>query len=162
MSSHSKAKGFVTFRSISTTSKEVIREDKFPNAVLRVGRRDLVASLGGVSKSGHVRITHIAIGTGGVDNFGNLLPVSEDQPGLIGGESSVKALIEAQVTLFPAPEASIMVRGILPSQSSANGHKMTQLGLVLSTGNYYAVRTWDGPTKDSSITNEIEWEVEIL
>jgi hypothetical protein len=159
-----KIQGRLVVRTLDAKTGECLKTEHFPNTVLKSGRRFLAAALGGnlVTNKFEAFITHMAFGTGGVDGFGNLIPVPEDQTGFLGGTSNVKTIVPVQASLDPKQETSITFSASIPFNSDANSHKITQVGLLFSNGTYYAVTTWKGVDKDASIYNSVEWTITFL
>jgi hypothetical protein len=159
-----KSQGRIAFRSFDAKTGLLKREDRFPNTVLRSGRRFAIAALGGNLLTDKFQgfITHMAFGTGGVDGFGNLIPVPEDQSGFLGGSTNVKSVVPVQASLEPKQEAAVTFSATIPSNSDANNYKITQVGLLFSDGSYYAVSTWKGVDKDASIYNMVDWTITYL
>lgn len=159
-----KAKGNIVFRSFDAKTGEMIKEEFFPNTVLESGRRFAIAAMGGnlLTKKFEAYITHMAFGTGGVDGFGNLIPVPDDQSGFLGGSSNVKSIVPVQASLEPTRNAAVTYSATIPTNSDANNNKITQVGLLFSNGTYYAVSTWKGVDKDASIYNMVDWTITYL
>lgn len=159
-----KIQGRLVVRTFDAKTGECLKTDNFPNTVVKSGRRFLAAALGGnlLTDKFQAFITHMAFGTGGVDGFNNLIPVPEDQTGFLGGSSNVKTIVPVQASLDPKQEAAVTFSASIPSNSDANSHKITQVGLLFSDGSYYAVTTWKGVDKDASIYNTVDWTITFL
>lgn len=159
-----KSQGRLVVRTFDARTGHCLHSQRFNNTVLKSGRRFLAAALGGNLLTDRFKgyITHMAFGTGGVDGFGNIIPVPEDQNGFVGGSGNVKTTVPVQASLDPTQNAAVTFSATLPSDSEANSHKITQVGLVFSDGSYYAVSTWKGIDKDATIYNSIDWTITFL
>jgi hypothetical protein len=159
-----KAIGVVKVRRFDARTGHLTEERVFPNTVLKSGRRFLMAAVGGnlLTDSFKAWIDRMAFGVGGVDMGGNVIPVSENQTGFIGGASNVKDMRSVQNSLSIGDKPGIIVSSMLPADSPANGFQVTQIGLVFSDGTYYSVSTWLGFPKDSLSYHVIDWEISLL
>lgn len=137
----------------------LVSEDQFPNTVLRSGRRYLAASMGGnlLGSSHDAFITHMAFGTGGMDGGSNRIPVPDTVTTFVGGVSNIRDVVPVQCVMAQGNTPGLTVVGTLPSTANSNGQQITQVGLKMANGEFYAISTWPGFYKDTMIYDTLEW-----
>lgn len=130
-----------------------------PNTVLRCGRRQLAAALGGnLLTTGFTAVVRqIAWGTGGVDLQGHRIPVPDYQTGFLGGPSNVLLTTSCEASMMGGDEPAVIFHGAVTRESQLNGNWINQVGLIMENGTYFAVSTWEGFYKDSSVSFLLNW-----
>ena len=168
------SKGFVTLTVLRTDEVEELgliqAKPKFvervetKNTVLRAGRRQLAAALGGnlLTDGFKANVKKMVWGKGGTDISGRKLAVPETATGLIGGQSNVLVETWCEGSMAPGDDPTVIFSGVIGKQTAANGYKVDQLGLVLDDGTYFAVATFGGLVKEAGFTFVLNWTIDLL
>lgn len=134
--------------------------DKFENTTLAVGKKHLMAALGGNLMSNHfvAYINKMCWGTGGYDAISDgIRVVSPDTTGFVGG--NVLEETPVSVKINSSTGNSILVTSQIGRNSIANGQKIDQIGLKLFSGDFFAITAWGGFEKTPISSHVIKWEI---
>lgn len=154
-----RSKGFI--------SCQVYRDDllvdhrEFPNTVLRSGRRFLAAAMGGnlLGETFDAYIDRMAFGTGGLDGMNHVIKVPEISTTFLGGVGNIKDVVPVKAIMAPGDAPSVIFTGVIPKTANSNGQRISQIGLMMANGAFYAISTWDGFAKDASVSSTIAWRL---
>lgn len=139
----------------------VISEYEFKNTVLISGRRKLAMALSGNSgKQFDAYISHIAFGNGGT-NSGVIIPVDETMSTFVGGSGNIIEIVPASCSMLNSIGTTIVVTATVPNSKAFNVDKFDQVGLMLASGDMYAIATWNGADYNKNVGNTIKWNVTI-
>ena len=155
--------GRVRIRVMDAATQRVIESFEYHNNVLNVGRRALLRGLSGIQASDTVFNTCV-VGDGGAYLNGSEYverQVTRDRDGLFGVERDTLAVV-SRVNEDANGMPYAVVSCVLGAESSANGSLVSELGLTLKSGAMYALMTWPGTQKTSSISIGFDWLVFFL
>ena len=155
--------GHVRIRVMDAATQRVIESFEFHNNVLNVGRRALLRGLSGIQTSDIIFDTCL-VGDGGAYLNGSEYverQVTRDRDGLFGTARDTLAVI-SRVNEDANGMPYAVVSSVLGAESTANGTLVSELGLTLKSGAMYALMTWPGTQKTSSISIGFDWLVFFL
>lgn len=120
-------------------------------------------ALGGRLDKFDAVVRHMAWGKGGIDGLGKRIPVPETNTTFIGGPSNILETTTVKSSIPTGDEPAIIFHGSLAKNSTANGEIISQLGLILESGDFWAITTYpNGFTKNPNVTLIINWKVYFL
>ncbi len=142
----------------------IVDKIAFPNTTLRSGRRFLAAALGGnlLSSGFDCAVRHMAWGIGGVDAFGVKTPVADTVTTFVGGATNILATTTVDASMALGDEPAVIFHGALGYSSPANGNKITQIGLKMENGDFWAITTFGGFDKSLDTALIVNWKVYFL
>ena len=158
--------GIVDIKIVDAQTKLVLDHQIHHNNVLNIGRLTLLQGLANMAVQSKVYFKSCVVGNGGsyyVDPGTGYVAydVSRDRTALFGDiKDEVSVITTVNTDAANSPYA--MVSSVLGSQSAANGSYINEVGLRLKNDELYALVTWPGTSKTSSIEIVLDWFVYFL
>jgi hypothetical protein len=133
---------------------------RFPNTVLRNGRKALAASLANQYGDNYdYFISRMAFGNGGTSGSTPKF-ISEDRNGFFGSTILRKPVI---TTLDPNDLTQVIFTAVI-ARDEVNGQTINEMGLEMNTDprQMYSMTTWAGFTKSSQMQITWTWRLSFL
>lgn len=159
--------GLVDITVREAASGRVLDKQRRSNNVLNVGRMALLQGLANTAVQPRVYFDRCIVGGGGSyqpEPGGSYIPydVSRARTGLFGGTALDEVAIVTTCNTDSSGSPYAIVSAVLGSQSQANDQYVNEVALKLKSGDLYALVTWAGLNKTSSIEVVLDWFVYFL